>query len=132
VKAGIRALRLVLVVTLCGVGSVAFAQYPVKPVRLIVPFTPGGSSDIVGRLITQRLADFWGQQFVLDNRPGAGGAIGAEAVIRAVPDGYTIMLTNPGPGLQVPLLRKKPSYGLSDFAPIVYIGYAPNIIAAYP
>ena len=106
--------------------------YPAKPVRLVVPFTPGGSSDIVARLLTQKLVDFWGQQFVIDNRPGAGGAVGAEMVARAAPDGYTIMLTNPGPGLHNALLRKKPPYTLADFAPIVYIGYTPNLIAAYP
>jgi tripartite-type tricarboxylate transporter receptor subunit TctC len=110
----------------------ATAPYPARPVRVVVPFTPGGSSDIVARLVTQKLTEFWGQQFVIDNRPGAGGAIGAETVARAVPDGYTILLTNPGPGLQGPLLRKKPTYGLSDFAPVVYIGYAPNVVVANP
>jgi tripartite-type tricarboxylate transporter receptor subunit TctC len=106
--------------------------YPERPIRVVVPFTPGGSSDIVARLVTQKLVDLWGQQFVIDNRPGAGGALGAEVVARAAPDGYTILLTNPGPGLHNPLLRKKPSYALADFAPIVYIGFTPNLIAAYP
>ncbi len=126
------ALRLILVLILAAAGPVALAQYPAKPVRVIVPFTPGGSSDIVARLVTQKLVEFWGQQFVIDNRPGAGGAVGAEMVARAAPDGYTIMLTNPGPGLHNVLLRKKPSYTLADFASIVYIGYTPNLIAAYP
>jgi len=109
-----------------------FAQYPARPVRLVVPFAPGGSSDIVGRLITQKLFEFWGQPFVIDNRPGAGGAVGAETVARAAPDGYTILLTNPGPGLHNAVLRKHPSYALSDFAPIVYLGYSPNLIVANP
>src|SRR5262245_29215530 len=126
------ALHLVLVLVLAGAGSVALAQYPAKPVRIVVPFTPGGSSDIVARLVTQKLVEFWGQQFVIDNRPGAGGAVGAETVARGAPDGYTIMLTNPGPALHNVLLRKKPTYALSDFAPIIYIGYTPNLIAAYP
>ena len=107
-------------------------QYPSKPVRLVVPFTPGGSTDIVARLITQKLHDYWGQQFVIDNRPGAGGAIGAETVARAAPDGYTIMLSNPGPALLNVVLRRKPSYALADFAPIVYVGYTPNLIVANP
>jgi tripartite-type tricarboxylate transporter receptor subunit TctC len=107
-------------------------QYPSKPVRLVVPFTPGGSTDIVARLITQKLVEYWGQQFVIDNRPGAGGAIGAELVARATPDGYTILLTNPGPALLNVVLRKKPSYALADFAPIVYVGFTPNIIVANP
>jgi len=111
----------------------AVAQpYPSKPVRLVVPFTPGGSTDIVARLITQKLFDFWGQQFVVDNRPGAGGAIGAELVARAAPDGYTILLTNPGPALHNAILRKKPTYALADFAPIIFVGYTPNLIVATP
>ena len=108
------------------------ANYPNKPVRMVVPFAPGGSSEIVGRLIGQKLAELWGQQFVIDNRPGGGGSIGAETVARATPDGYTIMFTNPGPGLHNVLLRKKPSYTLNDFAPIVYIGYTSNLIVANP
>ena len=100
--------------------------------RLVVPFTPGGSTDIVARLIAQKLTEFWGQQFVVDNRPGAGGAIGAETAARATPDGYTILLTNPGPALLNVLLRRKPTYALADFAPIAYVGYTPNIIVANP
>jgi len=126
-----RALQLILVALLAWMASLAPAQYPAKPVRLVVPFTPGGSSDVVARLISQKLAEFWGQQFVIDNRPGAGGAVGAETVVRAAPDGYTILLTNPGPGLHNAVLRKSPPYALSDFAPIIYIGYTPNLIAAY-
>jgi tripartite-type tricarboxylate transporter receptor subunit TctC len=108
----------------------AAQPYPGKPVRLVVPFTPGGSTDIVARLIGSKLSEFWGQQFVVDNRPGAGGAIGAETVARATPDGYTILLTNPGPAVQNVVLRRKPTYALSDFAPIAYVGYTPNIIVA--
>ncbi|HKA39924.1 MAG TPA: tripartite tricarboxylate transporter substrate binding protein, partial [Burkholderiales bacterium] len=113
--------------------ATAVAQgYPTKPVRLVVPFTPGGSTDIVGRLITQKLSEFWGQPFVMDHRPGAGGAIGAETVARAVPDGYTLLLTNPGPALHNAILRKKPTYSLADFAPIVLVGNTPNLIVANP
>jgi tripartite-type tricarboxylate transporter receptor subunit TctC len=115
------------------IGASASAQpYPNKPVRLVVPFTPGGSSDIVARLIGQKLTELWGQQFVIDNRPGAGGAVGAEAVARAAPDGYTIIFANPGPALYNVVLRKKPSYTLDDFAPIAYVGYTPNLIVANP
>jgi len=115
--------------------SPAWAQspnYPDKPVRLVVPFTPGGSSDIVSRLLAQKLAEFWGQQFVIDNRPGAGGALGAETVAKAAPDGYTILFANPGPAVHNVVLRKNPAYALADFAPVVYVGYTPNVIAAYP
>ena len=108
------------------------AAYPDKPLRLVVPFTPGGSSDIVGRLIGSKLVEFWGQQFVIDNRPGAGGALGAETVARSAPDGYTILFANPGPALHNVVLRRKPTYALADFAPVIYIGYSPNIIVANP
>jgi tripartite-type tricarboxylate transporter receptor subunit TctC len=108
------------------------ANYPNKPVRLVVPFAPGGSSDIVARLIGQKLTEFWGQQFVIDNRPGAGGALGAETVAKAAPDGYTIIFANPGPAVHNVVLRKNPPYRLDDFAPIAYVGYTPNIIVANP
>ena len=126
------AFRLGLLVAALACSCASAQGYPSKPVRLVVPFTPGGSTDIVARLIATKLSEFWGQQFVVDNRPGAGGAIGAETVARATPDGYTIMLTNPGPAVQNVVLRRKPTYALADFAPIVYVGYTPNIIVVNP
>jgi len=113
-------------------GQNAVTGYPVKPVRMVVPFTPGGSNDIVARLIGMKLAESWAQQVVIDNRPGAGGALGTEMVARAVPDGHTLILTNPGPSVHNVLLRKKPIYGFDDFAPVIYVGYAPAIIIANP
>lgn len=107
-------------------------SYPSKPVRVVVPFTPGASTDLVARLLGQKLSDAWSQQFIVDNRPGAGGALGAETVAHASPDGYTLMVTNPGPSLNNILLRKKPTYGFGDFAAIVYIGSAPLIAVAHP
>ncbi|HUR89119.1 MAG TPA: tripartite tricarboxylate transporter substrate binding protein, partial [Ramlibacter sp.] len=106
--------------------------YPNKPVRLVVPFAPGASTDTLARLIGQKLAESLGQQFITDNRPGAGGAIGAETVARAAPDGYTLMLANPGPLLNNALLRRKPPYAYTDFAAIVYIGSTPTILVANP
>ncbi len=110
----------------------AATGYPGKPVRLVVPFAPGASSDIIARLLGQKLADSLGQPFIIENRPGAGGGVGAETVARAAPDGYTLMVTNPGPSLNNILLRKKPAYGFSDFAPIFYIGSTPLIAVANP
>lgn len=107
-------------------------SYPERPVRWVVPFPPGASNDIIARLIGQRLADAWGQQFVVDNRPGAGGSIGADTVAKAAPDGYTLLLSNPGPSVNNVLLRKKPLYRIEDFTPVVWIGYAPLIILAHP
>lgn len=132
--------RVVATVALVVLANPAAAQraiaeprnYPDRPVRLVVPFAPGGSSDIVARLVGQKLSEFWGQPFVIDNRPGAGGALGAEATARAVPDGYTLIFANPGPALHNVLLRKKPLYTFSDFAPIAYVGYTSNLIVASP
>ena len=102
--------------------------YPNKPVRWVVPFTPGASNDIIGRLIAGKLTDAFGQQFVIDNRGGAGGLIGGETVARAQPDGYTLILANPGPSVYAPLLSKSAPYKVDDFSSVVYIGYAPLIL----
>jgi tripartite-type tricarboxylate transporter receptor subunit TctC len=104
------------------------ANYPTKPVRWVVPFTPGASNDIIGRLIAGKLTDTYGQQFVIDNRGGAGGLIGGETVARAQPDGYTLILANPGPSINAPLLSRSAPYKPDDFASVVYIGYAPLIL----
>jgi tripartite-type tricarboxylate transporter receptor subunit TctC len=111
-------------------GSVAHAQsYPSKPVRMIVPFPPGGSLDIAGRLIAQKLTDAWGQSVVVENKPGAGGNIGADFVAKSPPDGYTILLgalsthaVNPS------LYAKMPYDAAKDFAPITLIAVTPNVL----
>ena len=108
------------------------AGYPNRPVRWVVPFTPGASNDIIARLIGQKLSEAWGQQFVIDNRPGAGGAIGAETVAKGVPDGYTLLLANPGPSVNTPLMLKRINYKVDDFTNVVFIGYAPLLILANP
>ena len=106
--------------------------YPTKPVRLIVPFSPGASTDTLARLLGQKLAEAFGQQFIIDNRAGAGGSVGAETVAHAAPDGYTLMLANPGPLINAALLRRRPTYAYTDFAPIVYVGSTPTILIANP
>lgn len=119
-------------------GSSAAAQgdsaggYPARPARWVVPFTPGASNDIIARLIGQKLTEALGQQFVVDNRPGAGGAVGADTVAKAAPDGYTLLLANPGPSVNTPLMMKKPLYRVEDFTNVVFIGYAPLILIANP
>ena len=110
--------------------AVAGAQaYPSRPVKLIVPFPPGGSLDITGRLIAQRLTDMWGQAVVVENKPGAGGNIGADFVAKSTPDGYTILLgalsthaVNPN------LYAKMPYDAVKDFAPITLIATTPNVL----
>jgi len=104
------------------------SDYPNRPVRWVVPFAPGASNDIIARLIAGKLTDSLGQQFIIDNRGGAGGAVGAEIVAKAAPDGYTLLSANPGPNVNNILLRKKPPYHFEDFTPIIFFGYAPLII----
>jgi tripartite-type tricarboxylate transporter receptor subunit TctC len=115
-----------------GAAQTDVGAYPNRPVRWVVPFTPGASNDIIARLVGQKLGDAWGQQFVIDNRPGAGGSLGAETVAKAIPDGYTLLLANPGPSVNTPLLLRKPLYKVEDFTNIVFIGYAPLLILANP
>ena len=107
-------------------------SYPSKPVRFVVPFTPGASNDIVARLVAARLGDAWNQQFIIDNRAGAGGLVGADTVAKAAPDGYTLLLSNPGPNVNSPLLAKKSPYKVDDFSPVIYFGYAPLLIFTNP
>ncbi len=108
------------------------SEYPDKPVRWVVPFTPGASNDVIARLVAAKLLDKWGQQFIIDNRPGAGGLIGGDTVAKAAPDGYTLLLSNPGPNVNSPLLSKTSPYKVDDFAPVIYFGYAPLLILANP
>jgi tripartite-type tricarboxylate transporter receptor subunit TctC len=135
------AVRMIAMAGIAGaIGAVpapAWAQtasiaYPVKPVRMVVPFSPGASTDTVARMLAQKLSETWGHQFIVDNRAGAGGSLGAELVARAEPDGYTLLVTNPGPNLNAILLRRKPAYGFRDFTPVIYIGSSPLILVANP
>ncbi|HVN34232.1 MAG TPA: tripartite tricarboxylate transporter substrate binding protein [Casimicrobiaceae bacterium] len=105
------------------------AAYPAKPVKLVIPFPPGGPLDVVGRAIAQKLTDAWGQSVVVDNRPGAGGNIGADLVAKSPPDGYTILMgalsthaVNPS------LYAKMPYDAIADFAPITLVAVTPNVL----
>jgi tripartite-type tricarboxylate transporter receptor subunit TctC len=111
-----------------------FAQdYPLRPVRLIVPFPPGGGNDIVARAVAQELGKSLGQQFVVDNRAGAGGAIGAELAARSPADGYTLFLGGVGSHVVNPSLHAKLSYDpVRDFAPVTLIASAPSVLVVHP
>ena len=105
------------------------SAYPSRPVKLVIPFPPGGPLDIVGRAIAQKLTDAWGQSVVVDKRPGAGGNIGADLVAKAAPDGYTIVMgalsthaVNPS------LYAKMPYDAVADFAPITLVAVTPNVL----
>jgi tripartite-type tricarboxylate transporter receptor subunit TctC len=111
----------------------AFAQtYPVKPVRMIVPYAAGGGADIVGRLIAQRLGDGWGQTVVIDNRPGASGNIGTEIVARAPADGYTLLLVGPNHTVNSSLYSKIAFDPVKDFAPVSLVTSAPYLLLVNP
>ncbi len=106
--------------------------YPAQPVRLVVPFPPGGTSDIVARVIGQRLSTTVGQRFVVENRPGAGAAIGIVAVTSASPDGHTLLLGAAGPLTMSPHMGKVPYVVDRDLAPIALITAVPNIAVVHP
>ncbi len=113
---------------------VLFAQqYPVKPVRIITTFPPGGPTDLVARAIGQKFAEAWGQQFVVDHRPGAGGIIGTEAAVRAAPDGYTLLLgTSSGLSINPALIEKLPYNPWRDLAPISLLVVNPQLLFVHP
>ncbi|MCW5605271.1 MAG: tripartite tricarboxylate transporter substrate binding protein [Burkholderiales bacterium] len=108
------------------------AAYPNRPVRLVVPFPPGASNDIIARLLAYKLTEALGQQFVVDNRPGAGGLIGGEIVVGAAADGHTLLFANPAPSINSVLMSRKPPYRMADFTPVIFIGYVPLILVASP
>ncbi len=111
----------------------ALAQaYPARPVRLIVSFAPGGSVDLVARLIGQKLAEAWGQQVVIDNRAGAGGNLSAELAAKATPDGYTLYMSSASIVVNASLYRNLPYDPLKDFAPITLIASVQNVLVAHP
>jgi tripartite-type tricarboxylate transporter receptor subunit TctC len=109
------------------------AGFPRKPVRMIVPFPPGGGTDILARPIAQKLTERWGQQVIVDNRAGAGGIIGTDLTAKTPPDGYSFMLaTNGTHGINQSLYRKLPYDTLRDFTPITLVAIAPNILVVHP
>ena len=113
--------------------SAALAQeWPAKPVRIIVPFPAGGSADLMPRVVGEKLAQKWGQPVIVDNRPGAAGNIGADAVFRSEPDGYTLMSSPPPPLVINKLLYPKLSYDPDQFVPISVIGAIPNVLLVHP
>lgn len=127
-------LKNLLLSVVMGVASVpALAQYPAKPITLIATFPPGGASDIVARTVAEPMAKILGQPVIVDNRPGAGGSIGASAAARAAADGYTLVLANSSPMSISPFAIEKTPYDpVKSFTHIFYIGATPLIIVANP
>ena len=110
----------------------AESNYPTRPVRIIVPYSPGGSSDTVARIVGQKLGETLGQQFVIDNRPGAAGSLGREIVAKATPDGYTLLIGDSPHTINVHVLKHVPYDPIKDFTPITLIATAPQIMVINP
>jgi len=129
VATGMLAALCLLAAPLCGAQS----SYPSKPVRLVVPFPAGGTTDILARAAAQKLSEAWGQQVIVDNRPGAGGNIGAELVAKAPPDGYTLLMGTVGThAINSSLYSKMPYDHIKDFAPAVLVAGVPNVLVVNP
>jgi tripartite-type tricarboxylate transporter receptor subunit TctC len=122
--------RLLSVLLLCVAATQAFAQgYPAKPLKMIIPYPPGGGNDTLGRLFAIKLSDRLGQPVVVENRPGAGTLIGTEAAAKSAPDGYTILLSSIATHALSPNLYSKVPYDpVKDFAPITLLGIAPTVL----
>jgi tripartite-type tricarboxylate transporter receptor subunit TctC len=122
----------VLAAVLFQCGAVGAQEYPSKPVRIIVPFAAAGGTDILARTLAQRLGETMGQQVLVDNRPGGNGLIGAEAVARAAPDGYVLLMSTNGLTIN-PWLHPHIPYSIErDLAPITLVGSAPSLLAVHP
>jgi tripartite-type tricarboxylate transporter receptor subunit TctC len=127
-------LRMLIVgAALTAATAASLAQdYPARPIRLILGFAPGGSTDLVARVVGQKMAEAWAQQVVVDNRPGANGMIGADLVAKANPDGYSLLLSSIGPMAINASLYKMPYDIVTEFAPITYTGNVTNLLVVHP
>ena len=125
-----RNLSFLLFTMLCGS---ALGQYPVKPIRMIVPYAAGGTTDVLARIMADKLGHALGQSVIVEYKPGAGGTIGAEAAAKSAADGYTIVMGAPGSHSTAPSLYAKLPYDpVKDFAPIVHVANVPNSIIVHP
>src|SRR5204863_8360494 len=111
----------------------AFAQsYPTKPVKLVVTYPPAGSSDLMARIVAQKLSELWGQPVIVENKPGAAGSIGMEYAAHQPADGYSFVIGNLGPVVVNPLLSKVPFDVERDFVPVSMIATGPNVLVVNP
>src|SRR5712671_2730702 len=114
-------------------GSALAQGYPAKPIRYVVPFQPGGTTDILGRIVAAHLQEAWKQPVVVDNRPGAGGAVGAEMTAKSAPDGYTIMGgTISTHAINASVYDKLPYDPVKDFAAVTLLATQPNMLVVHP
>src|SRR5712675_152739 len=117
---------------IASIGSASALDYPTRPVRFIVGYPPGGATDILARLIGQRLSERLGQQFVIENKPGAGNNIGTETVVNATPDGYTVLLVNPANYINASLYTNLKFNFIRDIAPVAAFNRVPNVMTVAP
>ena len=112
---------------------IAFAQsYPARPVRIIVPYPPGGATDVMARTVALKLNESWPQPVVVENKPGASGTVGSEIVAKSAPDGYTLLLQGTQHAINLSLYKQLPYDTLRDFAPVAYIASAPFLLVLHP
>jgi tripartite-type tricarboxylate transporter receptor subunit TctC len=123
--------RLLALLLLC-LSLAAQAQYPQRAVKLMVPFPPAGATDIVARIVAQKLSERWGQPVVVENRPGAGGSLGSDLVAKSPPDGYTLLMATSSTHSIGPALQKLPYDPIKDFAAITHVADVPNVLVASP
>lgn len=129
---GRTAARFLAVLAAFTLEAAAQTPYPAKPIRIVIPFSPGGSTDLMARAIGARLTSAWGQQVVADNRAGADGIVASEIVARANPDGYTLLMNAIGHAANASLYRKLPYDTLRDFTPIILAADVPMLLAVHP
>jgi tripartite-type tricarboxylate transporter receptor subunit TctC len=121
-----------MAVAVTGATCAVAATYPDKPVRMVVPFPPGGGTDVVARAIALKLSEQWGQSVVVDNRPGAASMVGTEMLARAVPDGYTLGFVSMSHTINPSIYKKLPFDPIADFSPVVLAATAPNVLVVNP
>jgi tripartite-type tricarboxylate transporter receptor subunit TctC len=121
-------LRSLVFLAALALGTAAHADYPTHPVKWVVPYPPGGTTDVLARLTAQWLSDKLGQQFIIENKPGGGNNIGVEYVVKSPPDGYTLLLVNPANGINTTLYKNLSFNFLTDIAPVAGIVRTPNVM----
>jgi tripartite-type tricarboxylate transporter receptor subunit TctC len=114
------------------IGSVPAQDYPARPIRIVVPFTPGGPTDAFARVVAQGLTGAFGKPVIVDNKPGASGILGTDIVAKAPPDGYTLLLIASGHAVSPSLYRKLPYDTQNDFTPVTLVAISPNVVVSHP
>src|SRR3954453_1427890 len=128
---GANRILLLLVMWLAGAGA-SFAEYPERPIRLVLPFPAGGAVDIVARVMTAKMSEDLGKPFIIENKSGAGGIIATDAVAKAAPDGYTLLLTTPNHTINAALQASLPYDTEKDLGPVSVIAEAPEVLVSHP